>query len=182
MTQRLWDLHIGEIISVSYNWRTILTPNLTDTAGDGAARQYRLIIPAGSSYSGTKVRITLKGYNENWSIEGTSIGESTANDDFDAAPTRITWDTGSSSTTIISTPGNDGTKVSDEITFTFDKTKRYLIHLLTAARHTYCSTDTSNTEYYLESNSPDNTLTTAVSYTIWDGYYGLSKVEVWSSE
>ena len=87
---------------------------------------YRVTIPAStSSYDGTKIRLSIKGNDDGGRISGSSIGLMTTVDDFDVAPTRITWNTGDDSSGSVA---NGVTLVSDEITFTFDKTLRYGIH------------------------------------------------------
>ena len=82
----------------------------------------------------------------------------TTAEDFDDTPTRITWDTGSSGTTI--TAGN--TKVSDEIVFTFTKTNRHGIHIYMADRDNMKYVASGYDGYYYdEGGSGDLTMTAA---------------------
>ena len=137
----------GSSWSQSGTWSSSLTitPNSDKTMM--ANLNLRNVVAANSAaYSGTQIRLTVTANSANNTIiSGMSIGVSTSGSNFDAAPTRITFDNGSSSTTI--TAG--GTKVSDEITFTFTKTNRHLIQLyyLKGAKNTQESAG-ANLEYY----------------------------------
>jgi len=140
--------------SEASDWRTAWTG---DEAGEWTihgARNYREVLPAGtSSYDGTKVRFTVKAADaEAGAISGLSIGLMTSNDDFNVAPTRITFD--SANTKALGAGASD---VSDEILFDFDKTKRYGFHLYTTDRDLKRSS-VGETQYWDDASSGDQTM------------------------
>lgn len=148
--------------SLSDTWIIAWNPTLTSTLTAGE-RNYRQIIDANTSnYSGDKIRITVPAVGGNFVIDGASIGVSTANDDFDAAPTRITWtDAGGGNGITIPT----GTSVtSDEITFDFDKTKRHAIHFYMANREFSRCNATTGFSMWWDADGVDDTLTANVTY------------------
>ena len=160
-------------------WQTAWEITLTGTKTDAGRRNYRNIIPADtSSYDGTKIRITVPaGAGGDFTFNGASIGLMTTADDFDSAPTRITWDSGNDGATVPA----DGSKVSDEIDFSFDKTKRYGIHLYMANRSHIKHVDSGGDGLYWK-DDVDNTLTQTVSYTSQTTMtYGAQKLEVFVS-
>lgn len=147
---------------------------------DGASRQMRQIVAADtSSYSGTKIRVTIKAGTgaTACNVNGTSIGVSAANDDYSGTPARITWDGGSSTTTI----AQNASKVSDEITFTFTKTNRHLLHFLTTYRNIAYETITENV-YFTTDVGTDQTLTSSVSYGSLSSQCLFIRLEVWVDE
>ncbi|MBE3088046.1 MAG: right-handed parallel beta-helix repeat-containing protein, partial [Chloroflexi bacterium] len=162
-------------------WRTAYAPTLDSTQATSGERNYRDVIPANqSSYTGTKIRITAKaGAGGNWVLDGASIGAMTTADDFDADPTRITWDSGSAGATV---PAG-GTKVSDEITFTFTKTSRYGMHSYSANRANIAyGTIVLANALYNDSDGVDDTLTKTVAYAAQSNLvYGFSKLEVYET-
>lgn len=157
------------------SWQTAWDPTVGSERTDTFRRNYRNIVLANeSSYDGSKIRITAKaGATGAWTFGGASIGLMTTADDFDDAPTRITWETGNNGATI----GAGSTLVSDEITFSFDKTKRYGIHFYMDSRN-HISYAAVGDCYYLD--DVDNTLTQSVTYSTDSNIYGLDKLEVFS--
>lgn len=153
-------------------WQTAWSTT-DDTDGDTTERNFRQVIPASaSSYSGTKVRLTYKATAAgNWTVDGASIGVSTSNDDFDTAPTRITF-SGSNSGTV--TAGS--TLVSDEIAFAFTKTNRHLVHTWTQVTHIRYNNDTGGPQYYT-TTSGDGTTTQTVSYSTLN-YVSMGPIKV----
>ena len=135
------------------------TDSDTTTAG---ALGYRIIL-LGSTLpcDGTKIRITLEAHSTNASIiDGTSIGiRSTTTEDFTGAPTRITWDSGSSTKTITASE----TATSDWMDFTFTAATAYLIHIYMADHGTQYirrhANDSVQDAYYDENAAGDDTLT-----------------------
>jgi parallel beta-helix repeat protein len=77
--------------------------------------------------SGTKVRFTFQAHSAQTTIiSDAAIGERDGtSDDFVSSPTRITFDGGSTGCSIEA----GATKVSDEITFTIDETKSYMVSM-----------------------------------------------------
>lgn len=166
----------GASAAATCTWQTAWSVADDTDSDDGSERNYRQIIIANtSSYSGTKVRVTFKATAGNsWTIDGCSIGESTANDDYDAAPTRVTFGSGNNS----GTASAGGTLLSDEMTFTFDKTKRYIVHTWTKAKYIRYNNNSRTTQYYYTTPN-DGTLTQSVSYSTMTALStGPIKVEV----
>jgi hypothetical protein len=154
----------GTSWSATGAWSTGFLYTITNYYAADQVYNIRDIIPANtSSYSGTKIRITLAPHDtETVTISGCSIGIAHVSGDqnFDSAPTRITFDGGSSTTTVsVGTP-----KVSDEMTFTFDKTKRYLIHIYWNPRRTEPFLNLAYTANYGDySSGADKTLSTTMT-------------------
>jgi hypothetical protein len=148
-----------------------------DNSGNNDINYRNAIDADTSSYDGIKVRITITcSTTSACEIGGTSIGVSTANDDYDSAPTRITWDTGNNGKAL----GVGGSAVSDEITFSFDKTVRHLVHDYMIDGDTRkVSSGTYGRGY---GTGSDDTLTQTVAYT-WDAGVtdGLTKLEVYTA-
>lgn len=131
-----------------------------------------------SSYSGTKVRVTVAAHStQDTVVSGCSIGVSASGQNFGSAPTRITFDGGSSTTTV--TAGQ--TKVSDEITFTFTKTNRHLIHLYWTGgtAHRYWGYSNAGNYYIDWSAGTDKTLSTTMAADNYTSQtHGVLKIEV----
>jgi hypothetical protein len=111
-------------------WQTAYAPSSNSTFTSSGSSNARNVIAANtSSHNGYKVRVTVQaGSGGNATLNGCSIGTMSSGDTYDATPTRITWDSGNNGTTVTAS----STKVSDEITFTFDKTVRHGIHIYCA--------------------------------------------------
>ena len=144
-----------------------------------AARNYRNKIPVdSSSYDGTKVRITVKaGPSGNATLDGSSIGLMTTDDDMDDAANgtfkRITWESDNNGVTCTA----NQSKVSDELTFDFDKTKRYGIHIYMVDRVNWGFKTVADGLYH---NTPgvDDTLTQTVAYAHVNSSGPITKLEV----
>lgn len=176
-----WIPSYAIVVGYSYSnnsggsWVTILdvSSSLASEYTDSGTRDYRLVIPANtSSYNGTKIRITFAASSTaDASIDGLAFGASTSTDDFDSTPTRITF-SGSNTATV---PAGT-TLTSDEVTFSFDKTKRYLISIYTMAR---------NFKYYNPggdysiNSTIDYSQTQTVSFNADSIWIGVSKVEIY---
>jgi hypothetical protein len=157
--------------------------NFHDGAG---ARNWRNVINANtSSFNGTKIRITLTAgaYERNVVVDGSSIGLMTTADDMDAAANstfkRITW---------VDEGGGNGitipwgtTVVSDEIDFSFDKTKRYGIHLYMASRDNLSFGEPVGYDIYYNEVAADDTLTQVVGYGTWAVHTHIDKLEVFET-
>jgi parallel beta-helix repeat protein len=132
--------------------------------------------------SGTKIRITIKARtDQDTAIAGTSIGVMTTNEVYDAVPTRITWDGGSSTTTILA----GQTRVSDEITFTFTKTNRHGVSIYTGTGAHYIRgipTSVGDGSYW---NWTDGDVTMVQDIDVDGSHatisYGLELLEVYSA-
>ncbi len=107
-------------------WQTTFGPitlnsNSSDFGGGNNIRMY--FTAAQLSTSGSKVRITFNASSAaNTTITSCYVGHAALVDgggDFDGTQVRVTFDGGSSSTTITA----NTSKVSDEITYTVDETK-----------------------------------------------------------
>jgi len=159
-------------------WVTLLEYSKTGEYTDSATRQHRQVIPADTAaVDGTKVRITIQASTgTSATLGGTSIGESTAADDFAVAPTRITWDSGSDTTTI--TAGQS--KMSDETTFAFNKTKRYLVHQYQTARN--IAYGTSVLLDYWSSDAVDRTMTQSVAFSGPSNAVYILKFEIYVAD
>jgi hypothetical protein len=115
------------ILVVLMGWVAAYTaPTNTLSSTNAGDRNERQIVPAaGISVSGTKIRVTVQGASGgNATLDGCSIVERDEDDVGTETPTRITFNTGSSSVTL----SGDTPVVSDEIEFTIDETKDYLVH------------------------------------------------------
>ena len=170
----------GTSWSQSGTWSTALSITQSSNQTMTANLNFRSQISANAAaYSGTKIRLTVTANTSaDTVISGMSIGVSTANDDFDAAPTRITFDGGSSTTTITA----NTTKVSDEITFTFDKTKRYLIqqYYLNGSKNIQESAG-ANFEYINYSAGSDMTMTQNMTANMTAAVFKVvSKIEIYN--
>ena len=158
-------------------WQTAWEVSLGSQHSGTESRNYRNVIPANeSSYNGTKIRLTVPAGTGDFTFDGASIGLMTTVDDFDSAPTRITWDSGNDGATVPA----DGSKVSDEIDFSFDKTKRYGIHLYMSNRNHIKYDNSVGDGLYYDAGGSDDTLTQTVSYSTPGATYtwGPQKLEV----
>lgn len=168
-------------------WYTAWDPALSSDMGTSGPRNYRNVMDASTSnYSGSKIRVTVSaGAGSTWTFAGLSIGVMTTADDYDfaydaenpGAPTRITFNTGSSGATV----GAGASLLSDEITYTFTKTARHGLHLYMADKvHIKYVGSGSHGSYY-NMTASDDTLTQTVSYTSEaNPTYGIDLVEVCS--
>ena len=171
----IWSEYVG-----TSPWVSVVDAAQNGSTTDSANRNYREIIAADTiAYDGTKVRFTMRASpSVAGIIDGTSIGEMAANDDFDAAPTRVTWSGGNS----ITLAAGSALTVSDEIDFSYDKTKRYGAHLYTSDRNFYRYQPGSGTNSYGDGGvQADQTLTQSVTYSAGDSRYIL-KIEVYVSD
>lgn len=159
-------------------WTTVFeyTPAHNETAS--ATRNHRQIVAADlSAVNGTKIRVTCKaadGYTV--TIAGASIGAGASGDTYDAAPTRITFDGGNSGASLSA----GQTKLSDEITFAFDKTLRYLIHVYSTECNFNYYTYTSQS-YYNTAAGGDDTLTLNPATTAASSMHFI-KLEVYNAD
>jgi hypothetical protein len=156
------------------SWQTAFTWTANQYREDSQQRNYRVELPANiSSYSGTKVRVTVKG-KQTSAISGMSIGAATANDDFTGAPTRVTF--GGENTKALTA---EQTVVSDEVTFTFTKTSRHLIHTFSSDSDFYGVSAYGGSTYY-DANGDETTTQSVTMDNGGGGSYGPLKIEVLS--
>ena len=136
------------------------------------------LIAADLSVTGTKVRVTVEAHSSHTSaFDGCSIGlRDGSTEDFDGAPTRITWETGNNGASVAA----GATLVSDEIVFSFDSTKDHLLHLFFGNRNVECRelTDATKVRYYYQ--GADGTEIDDVTYTSASNVRFLKEVEVYS--
>lgn len=166
-------------VTTSASWNTAwsIIPNGSTT--DGQYRQWRNVIPANSSsYSGTKVRVTIKagGGASNGVIGGVSIGQATSTYVYDSTPTRLTF-AGSNGVSV--SPNSEVT--TDEIDFTFDRTKRHIVHVYTSARNFVTQSGAaSGSLYYDFTTNTDQSMITAPAnaYNAINEFAGIIKIEV----
>ena len=121
------------------------------------SRQYRNVYNnADLSTSGTRVRVSLLGHSTlGSSIDGVSIGpRSGSSDDMASGPTRITFDTGSSTVAI----GAGAEKVSDEMTYTLDAGVDQLLHVYLADQADLVFKSLSGGTYYDNAAPQDDTM------------------------
>lgn len=161
----------------SGDWTTTYSYGGAWTQSTVAAKTHArdIVAAADISTSGNTIRITLKGHSTTaYDILGCSIVErSGTSDDGTTTPTRITFDSGSSSTTV--QIGTD--KVSDEITFALDETKTYLLHIFfNTGVTTYAAT--SGGRYYKTSDTNYTMDQTWSSDGNSSNFFFLSKIEV----
>ena len=132
----------------------IYTPDMatpTDSGNNPAARNYRDIIPAsGASGSASTIAVKITAGAGSLTVDHVTIGVSTADGVFDAAPTTITF-AGQEGVTISS----GQTVTSDKITFTFTSTVRHLIAFWMADRSYVLYDNGSDDSGY--SNTTDST-------------------------
>ncbi len=127
------------------------------------------------SANGTKVRFTLAAHSANSSTyDSVTFGPMTTGAVFDSTPTRVTFNGGSSSVTIAA----GGTAVSDEINFSFDKTKRYGFHVYQATKNTKQGNSMGDIQYYTFSDQ-STTLNMPVDGSVNNFVSGLTKIEVY---
>lgn len=116
-------------ISSGGTWQTTFSAALNANVPDGYQTYTWVMVMNAAlfSVSGSKVRITFNaGTGAGWAMDAVYIGEKAAAGDaydFAATPTQITFSGGSSGFSLSAS----GSILSDEITFTFDKTKNYCI-------------------------------------------------------
>ena len=136
-----------------------------------------LIANADITGNATSVRFKFIAHSTQSSvIDGASIGPVSSAPDYSSAPTRITFDTGSSTVTL--TAGT--AKWSDWITFTIDEDTDYLVHTYsTSGGFVYCGQESSaGHQSYLHITSGDDTMTEDVTMTSNPGaHYFLSEIE-----
>ena len=157
----------------SGTWVDAYTKNMATSQKTAGERNYRNIIPA-TGKSGSKIRITVEaGSDGNWVLDGCSIGVMTTDDVYSSTPTRITFDGGSYGATVT----NSGTKVSDEVTFSFSSTVRYGVHIYSADRTNITYTNSGAGMYW--DSAGDDTMVLDASLDSSELNYGLVKIEVY---
>lgn len=154
----VWTNESGGV-SGSSDWDAELDINFNNST----YQNFRQVIPASDlSETGTHVRILIKAHDTNaFTVSGASVGlRSGSTDDFSAPPTRLTFDTGSSTATVSANTD----KYSDWIEYDSDPDTDQLIHI-------YYGTSTDDYVYkttggtsYRSTDGTDNTLTTTVDY------------------
>jgi hypothetical protein len=166
--------------------RRIWYPAYTDAAAwgydDNRIWNFRIKIPAGSSsYSGTRIRITIQAYAGHTAIiSGSSIGPIDANGNFTSPPTRITWRGGNSGQTLI----NGASAVSDAITFTFDKTLSYGVHVFSTQGNFVSKSKGGTGMWYKINGATDDSFTEILSgytYATWGESAAITELKVFSS-
>ena len=163
------------------SWQVAWDPTLNSENSSSGERNYRQSMEAStSSYDGSKIRVTVTaGASNNWTFGGASIGVMTTDGTFDSTPTRITWDTENNGATI-----NAGeSKVSDEITFAFDKTNRHGFSFYMADRTglTFHATVGGTLYYNSEIGDESQSLSLSSSDSASPRTYHVDKVEVYAS-
>lgn len=123
-------------------WKAAADPVYAGQIGAGANINYRNVLPANSYNNGTKIRITVSSHGGAGRIDGMSIGIMTNTSVFDSAPTRVTF----GGNNYVDIPANTSV-VSDEINFTYDKTKRYGINIY-AVQQQYLTYSDNGSRYY----------------------------------
>jgi len=146
-----------------------------------ADRNKRMILPAAAiTTSGTKVRFTLQApLTANMVISGMSICEQSATSTCTTTPTRITFDSGSNGTTVTA----NQTTVTDEIIYTIDETKTYLVHgWWNSNTNLRNGNYGSQIAWIKDSTAVDNTLTTTLpgGYSDSNYYTAITKMEVFN--
>jgi len=165
-------------------WEIAWEKTLEDEIGSVGERNYRNVLAANTSdHNGTKIRITVQGGAGGAStIDGSSIGLMTANDDYDNPANgtfkRITWvDEGGGNA--ITVPAGES-KVSDEITFTFDKTKRYGVHFYYVNRINTKYSDSNGDGFYYKAGAEETMNQVVAGYAYSASYaWSITKLEVW---
>jgi hypothetical protein len=166
---------MGSFTAVT-QWATAFSTTMATDVDNAFSSGSREVIAASSGASGSKVRLTFSANSTKSSTwNNVTIGESTANDDFDSAPTTVTFGGNASGT---ATAGS--TLLSDEITFTFDKTKRYLVAIYQASRQSK-SKNTGGDHYYKLMGANETASQTVTGFTQETQWHGLSKVEVYDA-
>lgn len=169
-------------------WVTAFTATLNVDSAKEYDKNFRNVIANGSlSYAGTQVglnnlRVTWTGHSSTaGQIDGASIGLQNANpEDYEVAPTRITFDTGN----VFATLPAAGTKVSDAITFALDASDDHLIHYFmgtgNVAHKVVASGYDGAYTWYDSPSEDDDTMVEDISgYDTKAGdCYGVSKIEV----
>jgi hypothetical protein len=149
-------------------WQTVWEITPDSSFADALGRNFRNVVPASESpYDGTKIRITVEAdATGSATLQGASIGQMTTDDDMDnpinGTFKRITWDTGNNGTTV--SAGQQ--KVSDELTFDFDKTKRYGIHLYMTSRDNWVYDSSGADGVYWNNGAANDTAVQTVSYSL----------------
>lgn len=159
-------------------WETAWSTTPNSSVTDGSTRGWRNVIGADtSSYDGTSVRVTVKGGPgaSDGVIAGMSIGQSTSGSTYDSTPTRITF-SGSNGASV---PQNTEV-VSDSVSFSFDKTKRHIIHIYTTSRNFVTKTGAPSSSLYYIANAIDDTMNLSMSFTPspTTEWAGIVKLEV----
>jgi hypothetical protein len=160
------------------SWSSGVVVGASDSYTDDATRNYRVVVPANASgYSGGRIRITIKASPAKAGVLGNCyIGEMTSAGVFSKAPTAVTWDGGAAGTTVAA----GSSKVSDEIAFQFDKTRRYGIHFYATRRNFALQSPSVNGWGLYKSNtdSPSTAQVLAPPDVFVSVTFGLTKLEV----
>jgi len=157
------------------SWSTDWDPNLTFSATGETHRNMRSVYSCGTT--GTKVRVTMKAGSAESGVDGTSIGlRDGVSEDYDGTPTRITWDTGSHTTTIAS----GASKLSDEITFSLTNGSDYFIHLYQGDTYSVAYTGPFDSYYESGADQDDTLVENIAGYSPNTVNYGVDKVEIYT--
>lgn len=149
---------------------------------DRSNQTIRQVIPASAIVDGGgSVRITLFGATgEGFSVDSCYIGEQAASGDpydFEASPTQVTFDGGSSSATIATA----GTKESDAISFSVDPSKSYVVsYHITSSAVASLRAKSSESGFASYSKSGDDAATVNASgyASLASNVVGILKLEV----
>ncbi|MDD1778539.1 MAG: hypothetical protein LUQ65_10260 [Candidatus Helarchaeota archaeon] len=153
-------LNSFQAVAAQYNFRNVITAAMLST-------------------SGSQIRLRLTGHNtlENH-ISGVSIGlRSGTSEDFNGAPTRVTFNGGSNTVTLPAL----ASIYSDWITFSLDETLAYLVHIACVVDiANYGRVTTGAGGMYYKATADDDTMVEDISgYSSAANYCGiLSEIEV----
>lgn len=168
-------------------WQTVLSVASPTSVNRGVYIGYRNLVPANAgSYSGSKIRVTVMGgtgaalnlsHTSGESAAGVSICPAGSPPDCTTTPTRILWGSSYNPNCAASTEC-----VSDELTFSFDKTAAYLINFSNGDNAISMMRDSgAGTFYYNESaGSGDYMVADVTGYTQYTEFNGVTKLEVCS--
>ena len=154
----------------------------TTTPGDQTGAypvDCRSVIPANTvGYNGTKVRFTVTAHSTNEStFDAVTFGAMTTGAVFDASPTRVTFNSGLRSVTI----AGGRTATSDDIQFSFDKTKRYGFHTSQPIKSSKQIVNYGDGYYVNLSNNQSTTLDMTTAMTATNFIYAITKIEIYVS-
>jgi hypothetical protein len=173
---------IGVISTYTPSWQVAYSRSLTaDSTGWNGFNLRQVINSSNLSLGGTKVRVTLQAAiaTSGFTIDHAEIGHAAgAGDpyDYDGGQIALTFSGGSASVVV----ATGGSVLSDEMTFTLDNTKNFIIAMHFSATSTLRAGSNTGAPSYFKSAASEVSTSDVTGYTTGGSSFVVNKVEVFA--
>jgi hypothetical protein len=167
---------VVEVLSIEDRTPVFLRAIPTDEAAE-AGWNYRCELDSALiATSGTEIRIKFRAHGSSSTVfSGVSIGPRLgATEDFDDAPTRITFNSGSSSVTLV----KKQEIWSDWVWYDLDKSIDHLIHVFQDSSHFFKSKSYTGQTYRKETFDDDTLVENISGYASWGKHVHFMEIEI----